>query len=358
MTSYATAPNLGPDTTELRIGVVGAGAIGCLLAARLTQYGRAATLLGRRPSALDLISQNGIEISGHDAGIFPVETLILPCTAPVARFDVLFLCIKSWDTTLSTEQVSGLLTETGIVVSLQNGLNDKRVADCVGADRTGGGILRMPARLLEAYRVEALSRHPAVVLGAYTDRLSLPVESIRELLKPFAETSLTANLNGHRWSKMADNCTGNPLLALTGLTLDRFLASQSGRRIAYGVIRELLDTAAFENVDVEDIFGLPADIWGSKAVEDHRLCGETLQQLGREKVGLRSSMASDINAGKRTEIDFLNGEIWGRGRFHGIATPLNQRIVELVHELEAKNRGVSTDILEELQAYVQAEHRL
>ncbi|MBT4587903.1 MAG: 2-dehydropantoate 2-reductase [Rhodospirillaceae bacterium] len=329
-----------------------------MLAGRLAQHDQAVTLLGRREDVLREIKANGIDIIGADGGLSKIETSPLNSIKSIGAFDILFLCVKSWDTLEVVCKVEPLLKSSGVIVSLQNGINDGRVADGVGDNRTIGGILRMPARLVHPGQVEALSQRAKVTLGSYSKAPLFDIDVIAALLGSFAEVSTTSNLAGERWSKLADNCAGNPLLALTGYSMGELLSNKKGRQVSYGVLRELLNVAIAEGVAVEDIFGLAPCVWNSNKTADRKVCDAALLELGQLKSGQRSSMVFDLVAGRRTEIDFLNGEICTRAKGHQLNVPINLRIVEMIHEMETGKRKASISNIEELFGLLEPKHKI
>jgi 2-dehydropantoate 2-reductase len=183
-----------------------------------------------------------------------------------------------------------------------------------------------------------------------------------ELLGRVLPTRIIANLTGARWSKLAVNCATSTLGAAGGDTLGRLLRRRIIRRLTLELWAELCAVADAQGVQMAPVMGL-FDIRSLALSESERR--RKLGSLGLiAKHGLlwalafryrrmRSSMAVAIERGRVPEIDYLNGEIVRRGATHGVRTPLNAALVELIHAIVAGRKQPGLPTLHEMYAHYQ-----
>src|SRR6185295_19704545 len=148
----ATLPSTNPGGLVMRIGIIGAGAIGCVVGGMLTKAGRDVTLIDQWPEHVEAMRRKGIRLSGTCGDhLIPVKALHIHEAQSIgAPFDAVFVAVKSYDTEWATHlAVSYLAAPHGVVVDFQNGINDERVAAIAGRERTLGCVITIGAGLYE-----------------------------------------------------------------------------------------------------------------------------------------------------------------------------------------------------------------
>jgi 2-dehydropantoate 2-reductase len=157
-------------------------------------------------------------------------------------------------------------------------------------------------------------------------------------LEAVAPVETTANLRGKRWSKLAINCAISSLGTLGGDRLGALLQHRFVRRLALEIMTEAVAVAKAEGVALEKVAGTLDLDWIALSEEDRAARGSAaltakhmlLLAVGLRYRRMRSSMLAAIERGRTPAIDFLNGEVVARGGKHGVATPVNERIVKTV----------------------------
>jgi 2-dehydropantoate 2-reductase len=315
-----TAEHFQPDR---RILIAGAGALGSVYGCFFRQAGYPVTLLGR-PAHLEAIAAHGLHIEGlwgehHAAGF----DLVTDATQAKTQFDAILISAKACDTDAIAPAIAPVLAGDGVVISMQNGLgNVEKIAAQVGWEHALAARVIFGAEMLAPGRVRVTVYADPVLIGVWQDGPCERLEAAaRRWAERFAAAGLPAaysdNIKAALWGKVLYNAALNPLSALLGVPYGALAEDANTRAIMDAVFDEVYAVAAAEGVV------LP---WRS-AAEYHT---EFYGRLIPPTVDHRSSMLQDLERGRRTEIDAINGEVWRRGRTHAIATPMNEVLTRLV----------------------------
>ncbi len=303
----------------MRIGVLGAGSIGSLFAGRLAAAGTDVVVLGRAGDHLQRIQSDGIVVSTPHGGalVGTVDATTEP--SDLSRIDALLVCVKSYDTDHALTVVADAIPSTADVVTLQNGLgNAETIREHVPAGRvvagttTNGAVLEEPGRVRHAGRGETrIGRF----FGSNDD-------SVDELAATFTdagiETTVISDVRTAIWEKVLVNA---------GINAATALARVPNGEMADGPGAALLRDAVEEGARVAEAEGVSID----PAIVDHAL------DVARQTATNRSSMLQDLEAGTRTEIDSINGELARRADEHDVPTPVNRTLTNLVRLAEDRD---------------------
>lgn len=316
----------------MRIGVMGAGAIGSIVGGLLTKAGHDVTLIDQWPAHVEAMKAHGLRLSGTcGEHVIPVRALHL-CEAQAIEepFEAAFLAVKGYDTEWATMFIIRFLAEpNGVIVDFQNGMNDERVAAIAGRERTLGCVITIGAGLYEpGHAIRTDAGQLGFKIGELDGRDTERARRLVEVMNAVAPTRLTTNLFGERWAKLAVNCMANPVAGLSGYGSAAIRTEPLPRRIAIHIAAEVIQVGRAAGFEIEPVFGIPAQRYVDAAA------GHGLAELEAELVagagGLasgRPSLLQDVMRGRRTEIQELNGYVVRRGRELGIPTPFNEAIV-------------------------------
>lgn len=300
--------------------IVGPGAMGCLHAALLTSAGVRVGLLDHRPERAARIAERGIivESDGRET------TVPVPCSADARDFHpagLAIIFVKAYDTEAAVEQALPGLNDDASVLTLQNGLgNHERIATLVAPVRVLAGATTTGATLLGEGHVREAGRGMTQI-GSPAGAPHRARAAVNLLLRAGIDAQYTGSVEESLWTKAIVNAAINPLTALTGLHNGRLAEEPELRELLRAVAEEAATVARRDGVFVADNI--------ADAVEG--ICRATARN--------RSSMLQDIRAGRRTEIDQINGEIARRADAHGVPAPLCRALTALVHGLEAREEG-------------------
>ena len=321
----------------MRIGIIGAGAIGCVVGGLLTKAGHDVTLVDQWPEHIETMKQHGLRLSGTcGEHTIPVKALHIHELQGVATpFEAVFVSVKSYDTEWAAQMALAYLEQPdGVVVDFQNGVNDERVASVVGKARCLGCVITIGAGMYEpGHAMRTDSGSVGFKIGEHDGRDTPRAQALARVLNDVAGTKVTTNLWGERWSKLAVNCMANPLAGLSGLGSAEVRTAPIPRRIAIHVAAEVIQVGRAAGYEVEPIYGIDARRFvdaaqgkGWDAVE------ADMAASVKFLTGGRPSMLQDVMKGRRTEIDYLNGYVSQQGKRLGVPTPVNDAVVAAVRQ--------------------------
>ena len=338
--------------TQPRIAIVGAGAIGCRIAAHLAQQGQATTLFDGWREHVDALNAQGLVLQWPDGREerFAATAHPLDVTGPVRAFDIVLLAVRSDATEALLPLVQRLLAPEGCVVSCQNGVNEEAIAAAVGPERTLGCSMVFGARLVAPAVVRVLPGPDQLRTGEYLGGPSARLDRIVGLFAACGTSTATHNLVGYRWMKLVLNATGNPLLLLAGLDAQGLHGRPDARRIIIGLAREILGTALAHGIAPEPVLGVPVAQWCSDEALDSPVLHAALRQHGESLGTRRLSMVADFEARGRTEVDHITGHAVRKARALGRTAPLNEAVWRMVKEMESGQRQAGEQALTELLA--------
>ncbi len=313
--------------------IYGAGAIGSVLGGFLQELGRAVSYIGRGEHFLAL-SEKGLRITGIWGEHFvQAQEMQNPSQTPSTsvgkkQFSIILLCVKAKDTDAAAIEAKPLLKEDGIMVSMQNGLNNwEAIARQVGENHTVGARVIFGAEILEPGHANVTVNADDVLLGEPFQAVNRPLlEALEEDLnqsgipcKIVSKDEIWAAI----WGKVLYNCSLNPLGALL--------------EVPYGDLGENEETRDIIKVIIGEIFR----VLRAKDVKvPYRDADEYYHYLLEKQlpptIGHRASMLQDILLGRQTEIDALNGAISSYARDYGICTPYNDLLTALIKFKEKK----------------------
>jgi 2-dehydropantoate 2-reductase len=329
----------------VRIAVYGAGGIGCYVGGRLAATGMAVTLIGRQRMA-DELAEHGLHLTdylGADLSVKDVQFETSP--AAVADADLVLVTVKSAGTSTAANELAEVLKPGAVVVSFQNGIRN-------------GDVLRerLPDHLVLSGMVpfNVLNRGGGAFHQGTEGGLEIQEHAA---LTPYVEAFATAGLplRQHadilavQWAKLLLNLN-NPINALSDVPLREELSQRSFRRCLAAAQAETLDLLNAAGIKPAKLMAIPPH-WFPTLL---RLPDLIYKRLASRTLAIdplaRSSMWEDLQAGRRTEIDYINGEVVRLADSLGRTAPNNAKLVEMIRAAEQGPRKpwTGTELLGEL----------
>ncbi len=310
----------------MTIGVFGAGAVGCYFGARLAQQGTAVTLVGRQRH-VDAIRRDGLVIEGR-AGTEVVSIDASTDVGAIADADVVLVTVKSVDTEAAADLLAAHISSATLIVSLQNGVDNAWRLQARLPHAVVPGVVYVSTEMA----APGIVRHNGggrLVLGrplgssSLSEAAQVTVEALHQLfVAAGVPCDLAQDVRLDLWTKLATNCAYNALSAITGLRYGAVAAHEEARQVMAMLTDELVAVAHAE--------GVPLAPEAAHAA---------VRGILDVMPGALSSTAQDLQAGRPTEIDALNGHVLRRGQAHGVPTPVNQTLATLVKVLERTRRA-------------------
>jgi 2-dehydropantoate 2-reductase len=327
---------------------IGAGAIGSYLGAFLARAGHDVTLVDAWAEQVETIRQRGIAVTGpHEPFEARPSAVHLHEAARLPRdHDIAFIAMKAYDTAWATHLALRHLSADGYVVAAQNCWPDPIVAAVAGAPRAVGLVMsKIGVALWRAGEVERGSEqgkstgHDVFRAGEHDGRVTARTTELAQMLSVIDGAQATDNLWGERWAKLSANAMGNPVQAISGLGSVDIASSEVGRAITIHLAAESARVGLALGYRIPKFNGADAARWAAAdRAETYDALDSMLTPTSATRRNWRASMAQDIEKGRPTEIDEMNGYIVAQGRERGVPTPVSAVVVDLVHDIEARVR--------------------
>lgn len=333
----------------MRILVMGAGAVGGYFGANLARAGIDVTLVDPWPAHVEAMRRDGLTLTGMDeVDCFtqPVRALHLcdvPQLAREAPFDACFLAVKSYDTDWAAAMVLPYLAPEGCIVSLQNGINEERIAAVAGWGRTlGCAIGLLAAELTGPGQVARNSRRGTAQsigmrVGEVHGRITPRAQALADLLAHADSVRVTTNLWGERWSKLTINAMRNAPCAMTGLSSQERDTDEAVRALSIRLGSQCVRVGRAMGLALESISGLDLDLLGEAERDPDAMAAVTRQVLAhntQRNAAQRPSMAQDVRKGRRTETAAINGLVARRGAEVGVDATLHAKVDAIMQRID------------------------
>ncbi len=330
----------------MRIAIYGAGSLGTVLGAYLTKNGVAVDLVNRNRAHVEALKTNGAHITGTVDFTVPVSAL-LP-EEMTGKYDIVFLMTKQLNNREVSGFLKGYLAEDGLIVTLQNGIPEDLIASVVGPEHTVGVVvewgatLSAPGESTLTSDPDSLSFHMGSMPAVGKDGLL----RVKEILEKMCPVHIEENLPGARWSKLLINATFSGLGTVMGGTFGDVAGDPLGREIAVRCMKEVIDVGHAAGVEFAPVQGknITALFYWSNPLK--KAVAKLILPVAMKKhAAIEPSMLQDLKKGKPCEIDAINGVVCAWGKKTGVPTPVNNRIVKLIREIQDGKRETGLDNL-------------
>lgn len=323
-----------------KLAVYGAGAMGTVLGALLSERCGAENvdLVSRNREHIQAMKKTGAHIVYKaDGWEFTTKVNALFPEEMTEKYDVVFLMTKQKENGKTADFLKGRLTQNGVVCTSQNGLPEERLAEILGAERVYGAVCAWGATFVGGGTAELTSQRAAMTMqiGGCSENAER-TDEIRDILNRCGiSASVTENLSGIRWSKLAINAAFSGLSVLTGLTFGEIARRRKTRRLALDILRECFAVAAAAGISLEKMQGHDMEkLLGQKDFLGTQKALFVLPIAMRGHKNLVSGMLKDIEKGRKCEIDYINGVVCRQGAKYGVETPFCDRVTEIAHGIE------------------------
>ncbi len=319
----------------MRILVIGAGALGGLIGAHLSEAGSDVTLVEVNKARARLLSEMGIFITqdGRDERCVRLE--VVSSLEGLTPYDLIFVAVKTYQTEDAVRAAMPVVGPGTRFLSLQNGIGNTDVmARIVGSERVLCGITYHSIQHTGPNRIHFRAGIKPIQIAPHTGRITPDIEAIGQLLSGAGlPTDVVPSIDSVIWQKLLHNAVVNPVSAVTGLTCREMLADEDLMSFMRDLCGECIDVMRAHGVPIVDEEDPFRPVMGS------------LKALGKN----RPSMWQDLTRGQQTEVDAINGAIVDEGKRLGILAPHNKALVHFIHSRERQKILRRQEIARKLQ---------
>lgn len=332
----------------MRTAIYGCGAMGTVLGAFLNRGGARVDLIDSYGEHVKALNEKGAALVGFENFTQPVHALLPEQMQGV--YDLVILMTKQTANQAAFAKIAPHVGAGSAVLTLQNGVPEPGVSACFGEDRTLGGTIEWGAtfrgpgvsEVTQPLTGDYVYFNIGTVSGVENDR----VRAAAGLLRLMGPTSINPNLMAARWSKLIWNCGMSGMSAALRTTFGGVLDSPKAMVQVGRICAELgqVCKAAGQDFDETELPGVN-DLMKRGGLETERAMSQVFAQA---YVGLRTAKASmlqDLEHGRITEVDMINGFVGAQGRRWGVPTPINDLVTALVHEMEGAQAAPATQAL-------------
>jgi 2-dehydropantoate 2-reductase len=322
-----------------KIAILGAGSVGCFIGGSWASAGLDVTFIGR-PRLSNDIDKHGLTLSdysGWRAHLAAGDVDYRCGPEGLGEAKVIALAVKSGDTAAAAAEIAAHATPGALVISFQNGISNVDVLE-----QGLGGRFEIARGMVE-YNVAYLGEgrfHKGVAGNLYADRRGGTRALADGVGDSRAPLKLSDQMLALAWGKLLINLN-NAVNALSGRTLTEELRQRDYRRVFAASIREGLEL--LKEAEIEPVASGQVSPGRLPRIIDSPDWLFNRFFLKRWKIDskARSSMADDLAAGRRTEVDYINGELVRLADRLQRAAPVNGRIVDLIRQAEAGAKPLS-----------------
>ena len=334
----------------MRIALIGAGAIGGSIAACIAKQGYDLTVVAKYEEYASLIENQGIEITGVKGNFVQKIKAVAKVSQLTGKFDIVFVATKAYDVKENLLSLLSYLKENTSVVSLQNGICTDLYQEVVGKDRTVGCVVGYGATMHQKGKIEITSTGNFVI-GSIAKTFKGDLKEIQTCLNTTFETIISDDIYSNLYSKLIINSCITSLGALTGLNLGEMMKIKKIRVIFLKIIDEAIAVANANHIQVPP-YGGKLDyykLYQRKSKFGNFINHLIIQIVGKKYRHLKSSSLQSLQRGQKTEIDYFNGYIVSLGKQVQVPTPINEKLVQMIKEIELHQRKITLDNINDIQ---------
>lgn len=318
----------------MRTAIMGAGSLGTIAGALLSKAGEDVLLVDANREHVAALNAGGARVVGRMELTTPVKAVTPDGMEGV--YDVILYLAKATYDDVALPQARERMDENSILVTLQNGVPEEKVASFIGRERTLGGAVGWGATWLEP-GVSELTTDPESMTfdigeldGSVTERL----QGLKELLDKAGKAEITENLVGVRWTKLLVNVAMSGLSTVLGCSYGDIIDDEKATDAALCVMIETLRTAQGLGITMEPMQGVNPVVLLDVVKESRENARNLVKMIYTPHRAIVGSMLQDIRKGLPSEVGALNGYLSEKSSEAGVPTPVNDRVTDLIMRIQ------------------------
>ena len=319
----------------MRVAIYGAGSLGTILGAFISKAGVPVELINRNKAHIEALKTKGAQVVGTMQFCQPV--IAYTPDEMSGQYDILFLMTKQQHNAEVVQMLKNYLAADGVLVTFQNGLPEMQIAEVLGEERVLGSTVAWGATLQSPGVCELTSEPDALSfsLGAISEKKSKHFAKVKELLELMGMVDVEENFLGTRWSKLLINASFSGMSAVLGCTFGEAAGPKESRKVVQAIIKECIDVCQKGGIRIEPVQGKDIVKLLNYTNPLKKAFSFFIIPIAiRKHAKLKASMLQDLEKGKLTEVDAINGAVSEYGQKVGFPTPVNDKVVEIIHKIE------------------------
>ncbi len=321
----------------MRTAIMGAGSLGTILGAYISKAGKQIDLIDVYEDHVNALNEKGAQVIGFTEFSAPVKAYT-PDTIE-GEYDLIFFMVKQTYNESAIKALEGHIHDKTIICTLQNGLPEPALVDVYGIDRVMGCPVSWGATFKGPGVSELTSETSSMSfdLGRVDGKITPEMDEVKAILECMCPTHVLENLMGVRWTKLMINATFSGMSACIGGTFGDVMDDDKALDCVKFIANECINVSKASGVKMEPIQGLDlVPVLHFEPGDQAKF--DTASMIYRTAFtphrALRASMLQDLEKGRKTEIDAINGAVVAAGKAAGVATPVNAMVVNVVKSIE------------------------
>lgn len=330
----------------MRTAIYGAGSLGTIMGAYLTKAGVPVELINRNKKHVEALQKNGATITGTVCMNVPVKAYMPEEMS--GTYDIIFLMTKQLDNKKTAAMLRDYLAEDGILCTLQNGLPEPDLAEILGASRVVGCTVAWGATLKGPGISELTSEPDSLTfgLGKMAEVPEQKLLQVKSVLEKMCPVEIEDNFMGVRFSKLLINAAFSGMSAVLGCTFGEAAENKASRRCVQMLIKECIDVAAAAGIRIAPVQGKDiVKLLDYRNPIKKKISFLIIPIAIKKHSRLKASMLQDLEKGKPCEVDAINGVVCRFGKRYHVATPYNDKVVEVIRRMEKGEKKPGFDNL-------------
>lgn len=320
----------------MKIALLGAGAMGTIIGALLTEGGYDVELVDSYKEHVEELQKNGAKIIGGIEKTIPVKA-IFPNQLS-GKYDLVISLTKHNGIEESLNNIKPFTHEDTVILTLQNGMPEEKSRKIFPEKNLMGGGMEFSGTFIGpgTSKLASAKETLGISFGSFDGPITEKVLEVKKVLESVGHIEITENLRGVRWTKLTDNSTFSGFQTALGCTVGEILDNDQAMDCIAEIGMECAKVIIAQGVTPVELFGL--------LPTRERLCFETKEEMEDVKKYWKevyspfraqiASMLQDLRNGKKCEIDNINGETVRIAEILGVNVPFNKKIVEIITKLQ------------------------